>query len=804
MMLSYIKIALRTLRKYKGYSTLNILGLAIGLTCCLVIFLFVRHELSYDRFHEHAGQIYRLTLEVTRESGTVHMATTSPPMGPALLTEFPEIRYAVRFRDPNANYLVSHEQQRLYERELMYADPSFFEVFSFPLLYGDAQTALDRPDAILLSAQTALKYFGEQDPVGKTLLLEDSLECIVTGVFQPIPKNSHIQFDLLLPFAAFKVPFGYPVTLDDWGWTSFYTYVQLRPGTDVGSLEGKFQEFMKSRMPPRGAINYSLHLQQLTDIYFSEPLRNHASFAPSGDRRIVLGLSLVAMLTLAIACFNFMNLAVANATKRSKEVGVRRVLGGSRSSIAGQFLMESLILAVLASLVALFLTELAAGLFSRFIGWSIPLSASDYLQILPLYVVLTLIIGVGAGIYPALALSRVHPLHVLKGKFTTALTGTALRKGLVGFQFVASITLLIGAFGISQQMRLLRTKDLGFDKEQVVVFHLSGAELRRVYPRLKRALLQGSDVASVSMGGGMFDGSHGSVPFVPERGSESQPFSAGLYGVFPDFCKTMGITIVEGREFSEHIATDSVQAMMINRAAAAMFGWDQPVGKTLRWVLSRGGVVFTVREGKIIGVTEDFHVASLRERVAPLVMMIPSALPENVYVRIGGGDPSTLLASLERTWESVIPQFPFQFTFLDQRLDQLYKSEQRFAVLMNIFTGLAILISLVGLHGLVAFVVESRTKEVGIRKVLGSSVGGIVGLLSKDFLYVVLGANIVAWPVAYGFLSRWLQGFAYRIDVSIGWFIASGAIVLSIAFVTILLKSMKTAQTNPVEALRYE
>jgi putative ABC transport system permease protein len=804
MISSYVKIALRTLRKYKGYSTLNIVGLAVGLACCLIIFLFVRHELSYDRFHENASRIYRLTLEVTRESGTVHMATTSPPMGPALVREYPEIGQAVRFRDPNANHMVSHGEKRFYERELMYADPTFFEVFSFPLLHGDVQTALKRPNAILLSAQTAFKYFGEENPIGKTLLLDDSLECLVTGVFQPIPKNSHIQFDLLLPFAAFKVPFGYPVTLDDWGWTSFYTYVQLRPGTDVGSLEGKLQEFMKSRMPPRGASNYSLHLQPLTDVYFSEPLRNHASFAPSGDRRIVLGLSLVAILTLAIAWFNFMNLAVANATKRGKEVGVRRVLGGSQSSIAGQFLMESLILAVLASLVALFMTELAAGLFSRFIGWSIPLSASDYLLILPLSVVLTLIIGVGAGIYPALALSRVHPLHVLKRKFTTVLTGTALRKGLVGFQFVASITLLIGAIGISEQLRLLRTKDLGFDKEQVVVLHLGGAELQRVYPRLKSVLLETPQVASVSMGGGMFDGSHGSVPFVPEGGAESQPFSAGLYGVYPDFCRTMGIQVVEGREFSEDIATDSVQAMMINRAAAAMFGWDQPVGKTLRWVLSRGGVVSVVREGTIIGLTEDFHVASLREQVAPLVMMVPSALPENVYVRIGGGDPSALLTSLGHTWETVVPHFPFQFTFLDQRLDQLYKSDQQFGVLMNIFTGLAILISLVGLYGLVAVVVESRTKEVGIRKVLGSSVVGIISLLSKDFLNVVLAANIVAWPLAYLFLARWLQGFAYQIEMSIHWFALSGMIVLGVAFITICLKSLKTARTNPVEALRYE
>lgn len=797
MLTNYLKIALRNLSRNKGQSSINITGLAIGMACSMLIFLFVRREVSYDRFHEKADRIYRVTYDEVNTPARRHLATVSPPMAPALVETYPEIVNAVRLRDSDRQ-LFARDEVRFYERDFFYADSSFFDVFTFPLATGNPETALVAAHSIVLTQETARKYFGDENPMGQVITMNDEIDLTVTGILEPIPPNSHLQFAFLLSFPTFRVPLGYPVTLESWGWISFHTYVALAESADAPAVEAKLPDFIRTHFDEERARNVRLRLQPVTEIYLGEP--KHPEMA-SGSVAYVYGLSGIAVLILLLACFNFMNLSTAHSIRRSKEVSVRKVLGAQKLHLIKQFLGESILTSLISLVFALLLVDGFAKGMNRLIGLELSLEFDHYLTILPMFLGVALLVGMIAGSYPALVLSSFQPAGGLKGLDHLGWSGSTFRRTLVVLQFAIAIALITGSVIVTRQMDFVRSKELGFQQEGVITLHGPGLELLNRYPVLRETLLQNSNVVSVTKGGDMFDGDQGSVPIYPEGGNDQEVHAMNIYSLYFDFLETLDIDVLKGRAPSEAFPADSSSAIMLNRTAADIFaatvpGWDHPLDKHVR--------VGEIMEGRVIGVVEDFHFASLHMEIEPLVLYFPRTAIDKVFVRVQPGNVSEILASLEREWNKVVPEYPFTFTFLDTYIQQLYQSDRQFSQLIWVFSLLTILVACLGLYGLIAFVTQLRTKEIGIRKVLGASAPGIVMLLSKRFLLYILIANVVAWPLAYFGMSQWLQNFAYRIGVGPGTFVLAGVLTLLIALLTLSHQSIQAARADPVESLRYE
>jgi len=792
MFKNYIKIAFRNLRRERAISFINILGLAIGFASCIFIFLFVRHELTFDDFHEKGNQIYRLVHD-EREfivPGGRLLATTGPPVGPALTKNFPEVLNAVRVRFTD-RHIIAYNEKRFYEENIVYIDSTLFEVFSFPLQTGNTKTALNAPNKVVITSEMAEKYFGDEDPLGKTLQLDDCMDLSVTGVFKRIPQNSHLEFGFAISFATFAVPRGYPITLDSWGWISFHNYLLLHEGIDPTALEAKFPEFISTHWDPERAKRFKWRLQPLKDIYFGEVLNTDI---PSGNIAYIYGLSGIGILILLMGSFNFMNLSIARSITRSKEVGIRKVLGAFRTGLIKQFLGESVIISLLGFILAFALFEVLGQVLAQSLQISLPVQSGDYQELVLLFLGISIAVGIVSGGYPALVVSHFQPSKVLKGKSQSVSSGILLRKILVVVQFSITIGLIAGSIVISDQMNLIRTKDLGLNKEEVLILPVPRDRSDVQYARIRHQLRQNPHVADISAGSGVFDGDNGSVPMFPE-GAAEEGIPVNIYGVHFDFFKTLGIEIARGRPFSEEIPGDTVTAIILNNAAASVLGWYNPVGKPLR--------ISNLVDGYVIGLTDNFNFASLHYEVEPLAIFITS-LVENIYIRVKPGNPRQILSSLEQDWQEVVPELPFQYTFMDENLNRLYAADRQFSRLIFAFSLLAIFVACLGLYGLVTFITRQRTREIGIRKVLGASVPGIAGLISRDFLLLVLVGNIIAWPLAYYFMNRWLQEFAYRIEI--GWevFILSGGLVLVTALLTVSTQAIRTALANPVEVLRYE
>lgn len=795
MLKNYIKIAFRNLLRDTANTVINLLGLAIALLCCIVIFVFVSQELTYDRFHQQADNIYRLTLEEVNRPGARYFATTSPPMGPALVESFPEIEKAVRFRFVDSNVL-QYKDRQFYEYDVAYADSTFLTMFDFPLERGDRETALDEVNSVILTHRMAQKYFGEADPIGKAIELDNTKTLTVTGVFRPITQNTHLKFDCIISFDSFEVPMGYPVTLGDWGWVSFYTYVQLAEGTDPKALEAKFANFLVQNMGEDIGGNRILHLQPLKEVYLSPNLQNATVDLLTGNIGYTYGMIAVAVFLLLIACFNFMNLTTAQSIRRAREVGIRKSLGASRSSLFRQFVGESLLMSMLSVTIALLFIEPMLGYASSFLGLSLTIQPGDYLFIIPIFLGMGLVVGILAGIYPALVLSGFKPSRVLKGATESPGKRFDLRKVLVVAQFAIAILLISGSFIIREQIQFIQSKNLGFEEDQVVVLHMDGRELTRRYHTIRQQIEQNPQVVSAGMGGGLLDGNNGSVPIFTEDTGETEGYPMNIYGVHFGYFETMGVKLVEGRLPSEHFATDSASAIVLNGAAVKTLGWKHPIGKKMR--------ISDIKKGRVIGVVRDFHFASLHREIQPLVMYIPPTNMENLFVRLRPGNMSRAIASLEETWRAAVPDFPFQFFFLDEHLNSLYQTDRRFYRLVTIFTLLTIMVACLGLYGLISYFIQRRTKEIGIRKVLGASIPQITFLLSKRFLLLVLIANIIAWPAAWVLMRRWLQNFAYQVDFGLGVFLVSGLLAVAVAWLTMSYQSLKAARMNPVDSLKVE
>ena len=806
MLKNYVKIALRNLLKSKGYTFINVAGLAVGLACCLLILLFVRDELGYDRHHEKADQIYRITLEALLGEQEINGPISPAPMAQALVNDYPEIVQATRLFDFSGETFVRYEDKRFVEERFFFGDSTVFDVFTFPLLRGDPETALLEPNTVVLTESTARKYFGEDDPMGQTIRVDEQDDYEVTGVMADVPENSHFHFDFL----------GSLGTLGNsrspmWVSNNFRTYFILAEGHHAEDLEAKFPAMVEKYAGPQveeilgitieqffaSGGKFAFHLQALTDIHLHSQL--NYEIEPNGDITYVYAFSIIAFLILLIACINFMNLATARSAGRAKEVGVRKVLGSNRRQLTLQFLMESMLLSMIALGVALVLAVVLLPVFNTLAGKALVIDYGDGVVLAGL-IGLAVLVGLLAGSYPALFLASFRIVNVLKGKGQAGLKSSRLRSGLVVFQFVISIALMIGTAMVYRQVDYVQSKHLGFEKEHVIVLERFDA-LGPQQQAFKEQLLQHPNVVAVAGANTLPGRTFGDTSFFTEGALPDQIRNIRLFFTDFDMLETLNLELIDGRFFSRDFATDST-AVILNEAAVKEFGLtvDEAVGRRL---VSPGFGEEEEQYVPIIGVMKDFHFQSLHDAIRPLGLFIGRNLGY-LAVRVRPDDIPGTLATLETQWLAFAPDQPFTYSFLDSDVDALYQEDQRQGSLFGTFALWAIVIACLGLFGLAAFTAEQRTKEIGVRKVLGASVPGIVVLLSKEFTKLVVVAFIVAAPVAYFAIDRWLQGFAFRVEIS-GWiFLMAGLAALGVALLTVSYQSIRAALINPVDALRYE
>ncbi len=794
MFKNHIRIALRQLRKQKAYALINISGLALGMSCTFLILLWARDERGYDQFHENAGSIYRVVVEWKENSR--RGARTPAPLAEAMLQELPEVAKSVRLHK-RPRMVLRHGERGFYEEGELRADPTLFDIFTFPFVAGNRE-ALE--SGMVITQKMARKYFGEADPLGKVLNVNNWFEVPVSGVLAELPRNSSLQFDFVLALNPLKKfwPGGF-----GWGNFAHETFIQLRPGADPAVVARHTTELLRKNVPAISTELNRLYLQPLREVYLSPEVRD-SQFA-MGDKKYVYVFSGVAFLVLMIACINFMNLATARALSRTKEISVRKVMGSSRAQLVRQFLTESVLLSILATLLAIICVEILLPAFNRVSGKSLALSFSDLRLLLGLATI-TVLAGIVAGSYPALYLSSFHARHVLKSAplampFARGSGKAGLRKALVVLQFALAIVLLASTAVIHEQLHYMTRQQLGFDKDNLVYIPLKG-NLGAHYRTAKDELRKHPEILAVA--------AQGSVPTITVNtgsllweGKDSRAdFPVEANAVDYNFFELMNMEMVAGRSFSEAFATDASAAFIVNEETVKMMGMASPIGRQIR---------LGNRKGAIIGVVKNAHFKSMRRKIEPQVFYVPADYSTElmdlfgiVLVKIRGGERAGAIARLEHVWQQVNPDFPFEYHFLDQTYEALYQREEHASTLFNYFALLAVLLSCLGLLGLAAFTTESRTKEVGIRKVLGASVSRLVLLFTSDFAKWVLLANVFAWPVAWLATQHWLQDFAYHVEV--GWrvFAWAGGLALVVAQLTVGVQALKAALANPVEALRYE
>ena len=797
MLKNYCKIAWRNLLRHKGYSFINIAGLAVGITCCLLILLFVQDELSYDRYHEKAKRIYRLTVENQMEGQTFVNALSSAPMVPALLRDYAEIESAVRFFPVDASVMVSYEGRSFYEERFFYADAAVFEVFTMPFIQGDPRTALAAPNTVVLTAEMAHKYFGEEDALGKTLKLNLEHDCVVTGVIKNIPHNSHLHFDFLASFQNVEGILG--ESLQSWTFNPFFSYLLLRPGGSARALEKKIVSLFDDNAGEQlRAIGLRLRplLQPLTDIHLHQLGNEHEA---QNDIRYVYIFTAIALFILFIACINFMNLATARSELRAREVGLRKVLGSQRRQLVAQFLGEAVLMAIMATLIAIVLIELLLPAFNAVADRELAVNYRSNWPFVAGLAGLTLFVGVVAGSYPAFFLAALQPMAVLKGRSGAGWRAFFSRKALVVFQFGVSIVLIVGTVVVHSQLDYMRHKNLGFDQEQVVVVPIKDAGLLAQRQTFKHKLLQNAAITRVTFTSRYpGTGTWGTVARRPDR-AEVQVTDMKVLLTDFDFIETLNISLLAGRSFSEERDADAGDRIILNETATRALGWNAPeeaVGKTIS--------AFGNRSGTVVGVVQDFHFQALHMGMQPLLLTPAADRYGYAMMRIAAPEMSGTLAYLKSAWAEFAPQWPFDYLFLDQNFDKLYRAEQRLGKLFAAFGSIAVLIACLGLFGLASFTASRRTREIGIRKVLGATASGIVHLLSREFVKLVLLANVIAWPAAYFAMNRWLQDFAYRVNLKWWTFALAGGVALLVALLTVSTQAIRAALANPVEALRYE
>jgi putative ABC transport system permease protein len=797
MVKNYFKISFRNIKKYKAYSLINILGLAIGISCCLLILLFVQNELSYDRYQEKANRIYRLvdSLDIDNPRSR-HYALSSAPFAPALKKEFPEVEETVRLL-PARGRMVSYGEKRYYEEKFFFADSSIFSIFTLPLIQGNPDTALVAPHTLVISESTAFKYFGNQEPLNKTLEINDQ-DFLITGVMEDMPRNSHFHADMFGSIKTLEqIPELQERYFQSWARHEFYTYLLLREGASAEELESKLPGFIEkyaaAQVKTILGSTLSSRLQPLKRIHLWSNLQHEIS--PTGDIKYVYIFSVIAAFILLIACVNFMNLATARSASRSKEVAMRKVVGASRSQLINQFLGESLLFTLFAMFLALIVVKIFLPSFNVLTGKEIEVNFQNNFVLLGSIFFILFFVGIVAGSYPSFFISRYQPANVLRGFSKVGSERALLRKGLVIFQFSISIVLIISTAIVMDQLDFLRNRKLGFDKEHVVLVPIRTNAIRKNAEEIKADLKQNPNIlsATISIGvpGGVIAGD--AIQLLTEEGKKT--ITVNMIYTDHDFIKTMGMEIMEGRDFSKEMITDATEAFIINQAAVRQFQLENPLEAQFEW---------DEKKGKVIGVVKDFQFRSLRDEITPLVIHIFTPSTRVFAIRIRPDNVPNTLAFIENKWGQLDSAHPFTYTFMDESFDRLYRSEEKLAQIFSLFSILAVFVASLGLFGLALFMAEQRTKEIGIRKVLGASIAKIFVLLSKEFAALVLLANIIAWPMAYFLMNQWLQNFAYRITIQPWIFILSATIAFIIALLTVSYQSLKVAMADPVESLRYE
>jgi putative ABC transport system permease protein len=806
MVHNHFKTAARNLWRNKVFSAINILGLAIGIATCLIIWLFVQHELSYDRYNRKADRIVRVVFRGKVQGEKLNEANVMPPVAQTLKADYPEVLEATRLRDFGTPRMTFGN--RTFRNDaLAMVDSNFFQVFSLPLLKGDPAKALLQPNTIVISQATAKKYFGQEDPMGKALVFPDAkATCTITGVFDKVPDNSHFHFDI---FASMATAPG--SSEPSWLISGYYTYLVLPAGYDYRKLEAKLPLVVDKYIGPQMEKGMGMSLAQFrqngNDLgFYLQPLSDihlHSNFAvdlaPAGDIHYVYIFGAIALFMLLIACINFMNLSTAGASRRSREVGVRKVLGAGRPDLVRQFLLESILLTIIALSLALLIARTALPLFNSLSGKTLVLSLTAHPWLVPGLLLFGLLTGLLAGSYPAFFLSSFNPAKVLKGQVTQGPKSAGLRSGLVVFQFFISITLIIATAVVYRQLDYIRHVKLGYDKDEVLVVQET-YWLHNNAEAFRQRLLQDPRVLSVSGSDYLPAGPSGNNNFfVYPAGHSTQIVKSLRYDVDDRYIPTLGMRMAAGRNFSKDFRTDS-SAAILNEAAATALGWkDNATGQTIT-NLDNSGHPTTYH---VIGVVKDFHFRSLHETISPLVMVLGNNI-SNLVVKAKANDIPGLLTTMKNEWNELKGELPFSYSFLNERFENTYRAEQKTGRILGIFAGLTIFVACLGLFGLATFTAEQRTKEVGIRKVLGASVLGIVSLLARDFLKLVIIAFIISGPIAWWVMNKWLQDFAYRVPIG-GWiFVLAAAIAVLITLVTISFRAVKAALANPIRSLRSE
>ena len=780
MLKNYFKITLRNIHRHKSYSIINITGLAVGIACCLLILSWVRYQLTFDRFHTNARQIYRVISEFHSSGGEINFTTTTQaPLAAVLKDNYPEIVNSTRAL--RWKWKVGREKVS-FEENVWFVDPTFLDMFTFSFIQGDPATALSEPKSIVLTETLASKYFRNENPIGKTIIGGQRSAFIVYGVIKDVPQNSHFDMGAIVPI-KFTKKAGH--NLDEWSGFNYKTYIQLQEGISGKDVERKIKYILKDYLMDTRTI---IQLQPLTEVHLY-------TLGGGGLITYIYIFLTMAVLALLIACMNYMNLSTARATGRAKEVGVRQVVGARQGQLVRQFLSESLFLSLIATAIAVVLALALLPLFQRLAGREIKVSFS--LETLLFLVGIAALVGILSGSYPAFVLSNVKPAKMLRGIFRSGRKGVLFRKVLVVTQFALSIFFIFGTLAINRQLHLLQNKNLGYDKENIICLDVMTG-IYQNYSAVKNSLLNNPNVVAMAVVDSFLDKPNSSatsdvVRWEGQEAGESIPWLI-VKGVDLDFQKTFGIEMAEGRFFSREFPSDPKDSMVVNEAAVRAMNMDSPVGKKFH---------FWDFDGTIIGVIKDFHLRSLHKNIEPMVMKIGINL-QKMAIRIKAEDMTATIEFLETEIKKIVPGYSFEFEFLEEKLGLLYKAEERMENIALAVSFLAIFISCLGLLGLAAFTAEQKTKEIGIRKVLGASIGNIVAMLSKEFIRWVVIANLIAWPVGFYFIGKWLMNFAYRIDISLWIYLVSGTLVLLIALLTVSYQSIKAAIANPVDSLRYE
>lgn len=781
---NYLKIAIRSIKRHKVYSLINISGLTIGIACFVLIMLWVRHETSFDSFHENANELYRVNSRITKDAGSI-VTTSSFALGKSLQELYPEVENYMRYFWNSST--MKYDDTSFFEQRFRLVDSSIFEMFSFPFIKGNPKTALSNTNSIVITEEIAIKYFGDDDPIGKVMTANNEKDFIVTGVIENLPDNSIFSFQLLASIELMPKR-----RLEAWELTG-PTYILLNKNISINEFNEKIASFYRDNVNPESS--YDPYVQKITDIHLYE-------FGRPGRSKYVYIFSLTAFFILIIACINYMNISTARSGSRAREIGLRKVVGAKRSDIIKQFYGESILLSFIALFLAIIIVEILLPAFNNLTGKQIAAQymISDSKMIIGL-IAIALFTGIVAGSYPAVFISSFQPVNILKGIINKGKTGSVFRKTLVITQFSISIILIMSTVVVHKQLTYIQNKNLGYDREEIIVIERNTGLLDK-FEDFKNEIKSNANVVDVSATAAFMLDVGNAVNVNWDGNPNEDPVLMRYTMVDHDFINTFGIKMLEGRNFSTEYSTDVEDAFVINETALKLMKVEDPIGKQIEFLHS--GIPENLRKGKIIGVVKDFHVNPLNSKISPFVMRIYPPYYSYIYIKINSTNISSTINYLRDVSKQYAPDFPFRYAFVNEIYSRQYQAEQRLSQIFIYFTAIAVFISCLGLFGLTSFVVEQRTKEIGLRKILGASVSGITILLSKEFTKWVFIANLIALPLAWLAMDNWLSNYAYHTNVGISPFVISALVVFFVAIITVSYQSVKLALTNPVDSLRSE